>query len=74
MAITTTLAAVAVRYRPVRLSPLMLADRLLRLAEETDLAGHREVACSLIELMYVVLDGRGTSASRTTCAPAAGNC
>lgn len=37
-------------------SPLMLADRLLTIAAETDRAGYPDVAQRLLGLMYDVLD------------------
>ena len=37
-------------------SPLMLADRLLTIAAETDRAGYTDVAQRLLGLMYDVLD------------------
>ena len=37
-------------------SPLMLADRLLTIAAETDRAGFTDVAQRLLILMYDVLD------------------
>ena len=37
-------------------SPLMLADRLLTIAAETDRAGFTDVAQRLLGLMYDVLD------------------
>ncbi len=37
-------------------SPLMLADRLISLAEDADRAGHPQAATTLIGLAYTVLD------------------
>jgi hypothetical protein len=37
-------------------SPLVLADRLLSLAQDADRAGYRDSACRLLGLMYHVLD------------------
>ncbi len=41
-----------------RVSPLMLADRLISLAEDADRAGHPQAATTLIGLAYTVLDER----------------
>lgn len=38
-------------------SPLVLADRLLTLAQDADRAGYRDTASSLVQLVYNVLDG-----------------
>jgi hypothetical protein len=43
---------------PHQLSPLMLADRLISLAQEADRAGHPAAATTLIGLAYTVLDER----------------
>ena len=40
--------------RPV--SPLVLADRLLTLAQDADRAGYLDAASQLVSLMYSVLD------------------
>lgn len=37
-------------------SPLMIADRLLTMAEETDRAGYTDVAAQLLTLVYDVLE------------------
>ena len=42
--------------RPV--SPLMLADRLITLAQDADRAGYRDAASHLVSLVYTVLDSR----------------
>jgi len=39
-------------------SPLMLADRLLTLAQDADRAGYSGAAANLVNVMYEVLDGR----------------
>ena len=49
-----------------RFSPLILADRLISLAQEADRAGYRESADRLIGLAYAVLDDEG--ACRTAAA------
>ena len=41
--------------RPV--SPLILADRLITLAQDADRAGYRDAASHLVTLVYSVLDG-----------------
>jgi type IV secretory pathway protease TraF len=42
---------------PIRMaSPLMLADRLLTLAQDADRAGYLDAASQLITLVYAVLD------------------
>lgn len=43
---------------PVRISPLVLSDRLLRLAEDADTAGLRNTAERLLVLASQVLDRR----------------
>ena len=40
--------------RPV--SPLMMADRLITLAQDADHAGYRDTASHLVSLVYTVLD------------------
>lgn len=42
-----------------RFSPLLLADRLISLAQEADRAGYRASADRLIGLVYAVLDDEG---------------
>lgn len=37
-------------------SPLVLADRLLTLAQQADRAGYRDAASGLLGLMFTVLD------------------
>lgn len=46
---------------PCPYSPLVLADRLLTLAQEADRAGFQETASSILGLMFTVLD-KGTPA------------
>ncbi len=38
------------------LSPMIIADRLITLAQQADRAGYRDTASSLVNLMYSVLD------------------
>lgn len=44
--------------KPVPVSPLMLADRLLTLAQEADRAGYTGAASHLVNAMYQVLDSQ----------------
>ena len=44
-------------------SPLMLADHLISLAEVADRAGFRDAAASLVSLVYSVLDEKGEAAA-----------
>jgi len=44
--------------KPAMVSPLMLADRLLTLAQDADRAGYSGAAANLVNVMYEVLDGR----------------
>lgn len=44
-------------------SPLVLADRLITLAQEADRAGYPESASRLIRLVDTVLDDDGTQAA-----------
>ena len=37
-------------------SPMLLADRLITLAQQADQAGYRDAAANLVTLMYSVLD------------------
>lgn len=46
----------AVPSKPVPFSPLMLADRLLTLAQDADRAGYTGAASHLVTAMYQVLD------------------
>lgn len=46
-----------------RFSPLVLADRLISLAQEADRAGYQASASRLIGLVYAVLDDEGPSAA-----------
>ena len=39
-------------------SPLVLADRLITLAQDADRAGYRNTASDLVSLAGIVLDGR----------------
>lgn len=48
--------AFVVPVRPA--SPLILADRLLTLAQDVDRAGYRETASHLVTLVYDVLERR----------------
>lgn len=59
---TTSLAAVACPPG-ARFSPLILADRLISLAQEADRAGYRASADRLIGLAYAVLDDEGPCAA-----------
>ena len=44
-------------YAPApAVSPLVLADRLLTLAQDADRAGYPETASNLVQVMYSVLD------------------
>jgi len=47
-------------------SPLMLSDRLLRLAEDADSAGFRTTAEHLLDMASQVLDAPRASRSRST--------
>lgn len=54
--VPTRLAPPAI-FAPQRpFSPLMLADRLISLAEDADRSGHRDAASTLVNLAYSVLD------------------
>ncbi len=44
-----------------RFSPLVLADRLISLAQEADRAGYPTSASRLIGLVYAVLDDEGAA-------------
>ena len=46
-----------------RFSPLVLADRLITLAQEADRAGYAASASRLIGLVYAVLDDEGIAAA-----------
>ena len=48
----------AVPSKPIPVSPLMLADRLLTLAQDADRAGYAGAASHLVTAMYNVLDSR----------------
>ena len=39
-------------------SPLMLADRLITLAQDADRAGYRDAATHLVSMAFTVLDGQ----------------
>ena len=39
-----------------RVSPLILADRLIALAQDADRAGYRDAASNLVTMAYSVLD------------------
>ncbi len=43
---------------PIPVSPLLLADRLLTLAQDADRAGYTGAAAHLVTAMYQVLDSR----------------
>ena len=45
-----------VEARLASVSPMVIADRLITLAQEADRAGYRTAASSLVTLMYSVLD------------------
>lgn len=47
----------------VKFSPLVLADRLISLAQEADRAGLTASASRLIGLVYAVLDDEGVPAA-----------
>ena len=47
----------AVPNKVIPFSPLMLADRLLSLAQDADRAGYTGTASHLVAEMYQVLDG-----------------
>ncbi len=47
----------AVPSKAIPFSPLMLADRLLSLAQDADRAGYTGTASHLVAEMYQVLDG-----------------
>ncbi len=42
--------------RGLSVSPIIIADRLITLAQQADRAGYRDTAASLVTLMYSVLD------------------
>ena len=42
--------------KPIPVSPLMLADRLISLAQDADRAGYAESATRLLGLVYAVFD------------------
>lgn len=44
------------RHELAAVSPLVIADRLITLAEEADRAGYRATASHLVELAYNVFD------------------
>lgn len=48
----------AVPSKPTAVSPLMLADRLLTLAQDADRAGYTGAASHLVTAMYKVLSSR----------------
>ncbi len=48
----------AMSANPIPFSPLMLADRLLTLAQDADRAGFTGAAGHLVTAMYKVLDSR----------------
>lgn len=43
---------------PIPISPLLLADRLLTLAQDADRAGYAAAASHMVTAMYAVLDNR----------------
>jgi hypothetical protein len=50
-------------YAPTpTVSPLVLADRLLTLAQDAERAGYPETASNLVQVMYSVLDAPRRSA------------
>jgi hypothetical protein len=49
--------APAVSAKTIPFSPLILADRLLSLAQDADRAGYTGTASQLVAEMYQVLDG-----------------
>ncbi len=50
--------------KPIAVSPLMLADRLLTLAQDADRAGYTGAAAHLVTAMYKVLDSRKVPGNR----------
>ncbi len=48
--------------RPPAVSPLMLADRLISLAQDADRAGYLDSASQLVGLAFAVFDERPRSA------------
>ena len=40
----------------IPLSPIVLADRIITLAQDADRAGHHNTASDLVKLMYAVFD------------------
>jgi hypothetical protein len=50
--------------KPIAVSPLMLADRLLTLAQDADRAGYAGAAAHLVTAMYKVLDSHKVPGSR----------
>ncbi len=42
--------------KPITVSPLVLADRLISLAQEADRAGYAQSASTLLGLAYAVFD------------------
>ena len=56
MALNLFAPAAQALARTGQFSPLVLADRLITLAQEADRAGYTETASSLVGLMLAVLD------------------
>ena len=48
----------AVAFKPPSVSPLLLADRLITLAQDADRAGYASAAAHLVTAMYAVLECR----------------
>ena len=44
-----------------RISPLMIADRLITLAQDADRAGYPDTASQIVSLVYTVLDSSPVS-------------
>lgn len=65
----TSLSPAALACPPgATFSPLILADRLITLAQEADRAGYRGSADRLIGLAYAVLDDEGPQAGHAAAA------
>jgi hypothetical protein len=54
--ISTQAGAVTASSHPVTISPLLLADRLLGLAQDADQAGLRRPAADLMRLAFAMYD------------------
>ena len=56
--------------KTARLSPLVLADQLITLAQEADRAGYRAAASRLVGLAYAVLEPNAAKPSQSSAAGA----